>query len=73
MKNSSDYKAYITRYKRGVKQLLIHCQNALYKTMVASLIYYCNSTKSMTSIGFEINPYDPCDVNNVIDGSHMKI
>ena len=35
---SSDYKAYVTRYMRGVKLLLLRYQNALYGTMVASLL-----------------------------------
>ena len=72
-KISSDYKAYETRDKRGVKNLLLLCQNALYGTMVASLLYYRKFTKSLTSIGFEINPYDSCVANKVIDGSYMTI
>jgi hypothetical protein len=56
------YKSYITTDKKGTKQLLVQCQNALYGTMVASLLYYRNFTKSLTSVGFEINPYDPCVV-----------
>ena len=41
--------------------------------MVASLLYYYNFTKSMTSIGFEINPCDLCVSTKVIDGSQMTI
>ena len=70
---SSDFKAYVTMDKRGVKQLLLRCQNALYAKMVASLIHYCKFTKSITSIGFYINPHDPCISNKVIDSSQMKI
>ena len=69
----SYYKEYVTRYKRGVKKLLLSFQNALYGTMVASLLYNHKFTKSLTSIGFEINPYDPCVANKVIDRSQMKI
>ena len=65
----SDYKAYVTRYKRGVNKLLLNFQNALYGTMVDSLLYYQKLTKSLTIIGFEINPYDPCVSNKVIDSS----
>ena len=41
-----------------------------------SLLYYCKFTKSLTSIGFEINPYYLCVANNVIaknvvNKSHM--
>ena len=72
-KISSDYKAYVTRDKRRVNQLLLRLHNALYEKMVDSLLYYCKFTKSIASIGFDINPYDPCVANKAIDGSHMKI
>ena len=72
-KISSYYNAYVTRYKKGFKQILLLCKNALYGKMVASLIYYHKFTKSLTIIGFEINPYDTCVINKVIDGSQMTI
>jgi hypothetical protein len=34
------YRAYATMDKKGVKQLLLQCQSALYGTMVASLLFY---------------------------------
>jgi hypothetical protein len=34
------YKSYVARDKKGMKQLLVQCQNALYGTMVASILYY---------------------------------
>ena len=72
-KNYSDYKAYVTCDKRVFKQLLLCCQNTLYGAMVVILIYYCKFTKSITSIGFDINPYDPYIFNKVVDWSHMII
>ena len=65
---TSEHKA-----KRGVKKYLLHCQSALYGKMVASMLYYCKFIKSFTSIGFDINPYDPCVATNVIDNSQMTI
>jgi hypothetical protein len=47
------YKSYATTDKKGVRQLLVQCQNALYGTMVASLLYYCKFTKSLMGIGFD--------------------
>jgi hypothetical protein len=67
------YKSYIMTDKKGTKQLLVQCQNALYGTMVASLLYYHKFTKSLTSVGFEINPYDPCVANKIVDGTQMTI
>jgi hypothetical protein len=67
------YKSYTTTDKKGSIQLLVQCQNALYGTMVASLLYYRKFTKSLTGIGFELNPYDPCVANKTIDGKQMTI
>jgi hypothetical protein len=67
------YKSYVTTDKKGMKQLLVQCQNALYGTMVVSLLYYCKFTKSLASVGFEINPYNPCVVNKTVDGTQMTI
>jgi hypothetical protein len=66
------YKSYVTTDKKGMKQLLVQCKNALYGTMVARLLYYCKFTKSL-SVRFEINPYDPCVANKTVDGMQMTI
>jgi hypothetical protein len=34
------YGPYITKDKKGIKQLIVQCTNAIYGTMVASLLYY---------------------------------
>jgi hypothetical protein len=67
------YKSYVSKDKKGSKQLLVQCQNALYGTMVASLLYYRNFVKSLTDIDFVINPYDPSVANKMIEGDHMTI
>ena len=67
------YKSHVTTEKKGVKQLMVQCHNALYGTMVTSLIYCGKFTNSFTDVGFKINPYDPCVANRIIDGQHMTI
>jgi hypothetical protein len=67
------YKPYVSRDTKGTKQLLVQCQNALYGTMVASLLYYRKFVKSLTDVGFIINPYDLCVANNIIEGKQMTI
>ena len=54
------YIEFVTTDKKEVKELVVQCQNALYGTMVASLIYYHKFVKSLTDIGLVLNPYDPC-------------
>jgi hypothetical protein len=67
------YEPYVTTDKKGTKQLLVQCQNAIYGTMVASLLYYRKFCNSLTSKGFEFNPYDPCVANKIIKGKQMTI
>ncbi len=67
------YKSYVMTDKKGIKQLLVQCQNAIYGTMVASLLYYRKFTKSLTSVGFKINPHDPCVANKIVDSTQMTI
>jgi hypothetical protein len=52
---------------------MVQFQNALYVTMVASLLYYRKFIKSLTDIDFVINPYDPCIANKMIEGDQMTI
>jgi hypothetical protein len=67
------YKPFVARNKNGVKQLLVQCQNTLYRKMVASMLYYRKFVKSLTDIDFVINPYDPFVANNTIEGQQMTI
>jgi hypothetical protein len=67
------YKSYVSQDKKGNKQLLVQCQNALYRKMVTSILYYRKFVKSLTDISFIINPYDPCVANKIIEGEQMNI
>jgi hypothetical protein len=67
------YKSYVSKDKKGSTQLLVQCQNALYGTMVESLLYYRKFFKSLMDIDFVINPYDPCVANKMIEGEQMTI
>ena len=67
------YKLHVTTDKKGVKQLLLQCHNALYCMMAESLLYSCKFTKSLIDVGFNINPYDPCVANKMINGQQMTI
>jgi hypothetical protein len=67
------YKSYVSQDKKGNKKLLVQCQNALYGTMIASLLYYRKFVKSLADIDFIINPYDPCVASKIIECEHMTI
>ncbi len=53
------YSQYVTVGKKGDKQLLVECKNAIYGTMVATLLYYCKFAESLEMNEFIMNPYDP--------------
>eukprot|EP00978_Attheya_sp_CCMP212_P005488 scaffold12295_cov58-Attheya_sp.AAC.1 len=46
---------------------------ALYRMLVASLLYYKKFVKDIKSIGFILNPYDPCVVNRMIEGKQHTL
>jgi Reverse transcriptase (RNA-dependent DNA polymerase) len=67
------YGEYVTIGKNGDKVLLVQCLNALYGTMVASLLYYKKFVKSLKSKGFKLNPYDPCVANKQVEGKQLTV
>lgn len=67
------YGPYVSYNKGGQKVLLVQCLNALYGTMVASLLYYKKFVKSLINHGFKLNPYDGCVANKVEKGKQITI
>ena len=67
------YKPYVKIGRNGIKQLIVQCQNAIYGTMIASLLYYRKFCKSLTDRDFEFNPYDACVANKMVNGKKMTI
>ena len=47
--------------------------NALYGIMKAALLFYQNFVNNLKSIGFELNPYDPCVANKIVDGAQLTV
>jgi hypothetical protein len=67
------YGLYVVTNKQGRKQLLVKCLNAIYGTMVASLLYYCKFTRSLKNQGYVMNPYDPCVCNKMVQKKQITI
>ncbi len=67
------YGPYVSIDKHGRKQLLVECLNAIYGTMVVSLLYYRKFTRSLRNQGYTMNPYDPCVWNKLIKGKQITI
>jgi hypothetical protein len=67
------YGPYVSTDKQGRKQLLVECLNAIYRTMVASLLYYCKFTRSLKNQGYTMNPYNSCVRNKMIEKKQITI
>jgi hypothetical protein len=67
------YGPYVSTNKAGQKVLLVQCLNAVYKAMVAALLYYKKFMKSLTKQGYKINLYDGCVANKVVKGKQVTI
>ena len=67
------YTKYVTVNKNGQTVLYVKLLNALYGIMKAALLYYQRFVKDLKSIGFELNPYDPCVANKMVNGEQLTI
>jgi len=56
------------------KTLFVKLSKALYGTLQAALLFWKNlSSFLVNEMGFELNPYDQCVANKVINGKHCTI
>ena len=67
------YGPYVSTNKQGRKQLLVKCLNAIYGTMVASLLYYRKFTRSLKNQGYKMNPYVHCIWNKIVEKKQITI
>ena len=66
------YKKYI-HYENGNKVLYLQVLRALYGCIESAMLWYALFTSTLIKMGFEINPYDRCIANKVIDGNQCTI
>ncbi|KAL7577140.1 hypothetical protein ACA910_019742 [Epithemia clementina (nom. ined.)] len=52
----------------GNKVLYFVITKAIYGMLVSALLFYKKLKKDLEEIGFEVNPYDPCIANRMING-----
>ena len=67
------YKKYVTVNRKGELVLYVEVLNALYGIMKAALLFYNKSVENLQSIGFQLNPYDPCVANTIVDGAQLTV
>ena len=59
--------------KKGVPMLYVRLSKALYGMLRAALLFYKRLRKDLEFMGFEINPYDPCVANIMVNGAQCTV
>ena len=67
------YTKYVIVNSKGETVLYVRLLNALYGIMKAALLFYQRFVTDLKSIGFEINPYDPCVANKMVNGKQLTV
>ena len=67
------YREYVTTNAKGKPVLYVQLEKAVYGMMKSALLFYRKLVADLLSLGFEINPYDPCVANKIINGKQMTI
>ncbi len=70
--NPKMYRQYIV-LEKGRSVLYLQLQKALYGMMKSALLFYRKLVVELKEMGFEINPYDPCVANKMVNGMQMTI
>ena len=67
------YNKYVTINNKGETILYVRLLNALYGLLKAALLYYRKFVADIKSIGFELNPYDRCVANKMVNGKQLTL
>ena len=67
-----EYLKYV-RHECGVKVLYLRVLRAIYGCLESALLWYNLYSTTLAKIGFELNPYDLCVANKIINGSQCTI
>ena len=67
------YRKYVTTNAKGKPILYVQLEKAVYGMMKSALLFYCKLVADLLSLGFTINPYDPCVANKTIDGKQLTV
>ena len=66
------YRKYVT-IEKGRQVLYLRLQKALYGMMKSALLFYKKLVKELKEMGFDINPYDPCVANKLVNKKQMTV
>jgi hypothetical protein len=70
--NPKMYRQYVV-LEKGRSVLYLRLQKALYGMMKSALLFYRKLVSELKKMGFDINSYDPCIANKMVNGTQMTI
>jgi hypothetical protein len=66
------YGPYVV-YEKGVKTLSVQVLRALYRMLIAALLWYRQFKTDLEQAGFKFNNYDPCIANRKVNGATQTV
>ena len=73
IQSNKKYKKYVHITKDGKKLVYLKLRKTLYGTVTAARLFWENITEKLIKYGLELNPYDECVANALINGSQCTI
>lgn len=70
--NPKKYKPFMVG-EPGKEVIYVQLKKALYGTLQAALLFWQDLTSKLVKWGFEINPYDTCVANKMVDGKQCTV
>ncbi len=67
------YKTYVITRSRGEPMIYMKMNKALYGLLKSALLFYKKMVTELEGLGFELNPYDPCITNRMVNGTHQTV
>ena len=67
------YNKYVTVNRKGDLVLYVEALNALYEIMKAALLFYIRFVVNLKSVRFQLNPYDPCVENKIVESAQLTV
>jgi hypothetical protein len=66
------YKEYVV-YENGQPVLYVEVSMAIYGMLISALLFYEKLKSDLEGYGFQVNPYDPCVANKMVNGKQLTV
>ena len=67
------YRKFVTHDNKGVELFYVKMNKALYGLLKNDFLFYKKLVEHLEAYGFNINPYDSCVANKIINGKKMTV